>query len=408
MRMAVTLGMALLVGIVAVAEPRLVLYSQGFALVEETRQVSLAPEGTLVLEGFPHGLLPDSLTICGLNVLAVRFTVQDPAAAPGSLVGKEVEVLAEGDLHRGTLLAADGNLVLATEDDLLVLPKYELIRAERPAGTQLSLDYAAESTGESELCLRYLAQGFGWRASYIATLAGESLEILGLATLENWTGVDFPAAWVELVAGEVYAPAALPKYDDGGAVRALAAVPEAEVVPSFEYHRYLLPTPVDLLQGSVSVPYVLAELPCERAYRFQGGPVEALLRFTNETKPLPAGEVRAFDREIFIGAARIDHTPVGEEVELALGAAFDLQGERVQVERRRLAEDLYRETWRIALRSAKEEAVEVEAVEALRGDWRIISSSLPYEVVDAGHILFRVPVPAQGEAEVTYTVEYSF
>jgi hypothetical protein len=399
--------MALLVGVAAVAEPRLVLYSQGFALVEETREVLLAPEGTLVLEGFPRGLLPDSLTVAGLDALAVRFTLWDPAAVPGSLVGEGVEVLAKGDLHRGTLLAADGKLVLATEDGLLVLPEYELIRAKRPAGTRLSLDYATVTPGETELCLRYLAQGFGWRANYIATLVGESLKILGLATLENRTGVDFPAAQVELVAGEVYAPAAMPK--DYGAVRALAAVAEeAKVIPAFEYHRYLLPTPVDLGQGSVSVPYVSAELPCERIYRFQGGPVEALLRFENQAKPLPAGEVRAFDQEIFIGAARIDHTPVGEEVELAVGAAFDLQGERTQVERRRLAENLYRETWRITLRSAKEEAVEVEAVETLRGDWKIISSSLPYEVVDAGHILFRVPVPAQGEAEVTYTVEYSF
>jgi hypothetical protein len=93
-----------------VAEPRLVLYSQGFALVEETREVLLAPEGTLVLEGFPRGLLPDSLTVAGLDALAVRFTLWDPAAVPGSLVGEGVEVLAKGDLHRGTLLAADGKL----------------------------------------------------------------------------------------------------------------------------------------------------------------------------------------------------------------------------------------------------------------------------------------------------------
>ncbi|MGB9861176.1 MAG: DUF4139 domain-containing protein, partial [Candidatus Bipolaricaulaceae bacterium] len=67
-----------------------------------------------------------------------------------------------------------------------------------------------------------------------------------------------------------------------------------------------------------------------------------------------------------------------------------------------------RETWRITLNSAKSEGVEVEVIETLSGYWRILNSSLPYEVLDAQRVKFAVPVPAEGEASLEYTVEWHY
>jgi len=73
-----------------------------------------------------------------------------------------------------------------------------------------------------------------------------------------------------------------------------------------------------------------------------------------------------------------------------------------------LGEDLNRDSYRITVRSAKGEAVEVEVLESLSGTWTITESSLPYEVVDSRTVRFELTVPAGGEAELTYTVEWSY
>jgi hypothetical protein len=58
--------------------PRLVLYPQGLALVEETRSFELESEGTLVVENLPQGILLESLVIEGVTVLSLSPTVSAP------------------------------------------------------------------------------------------------------------------------------------------------------------------------------------------------------------------------------------------------------------------------------------------------------------------------------------------
>jgi len=408
MRKALTLG--LLLGALAfqlLGAPTLVLYPQGLALVEESRTVNLENEGTLVFDHLPHGLLLDSFTVEGVDVLAVR-PVLPSSLTPDGLVDEIVEVTSGGATVRGRLLSFDGDvLVLATESGLVILSGYQRIVAPLPDREAVEVKYVAGAAGQRELTLRYLTRGISWQASYRALLSGDTLALVGLAELTNLTGIEFPGAQVELIAGEVYAPSG-----ELADVRALAYAPPPEAGPSqaFEYHRYALPGPVDIGQGTVVVPYVAAVFPCQQIYRFQGGAVETVLRFVNTALPLPAGEVWVYDEggSLFVGASSIGHTPVGEEVELTVGAAFDLTGERTRVSHARLGEDLNRDTYRIVIRSAKDETVGVEVVETLPGTWTITQSSLPYEKVDAQTVLFRLEVPAEGEAELRYTVEWRY
>jgi hypothetical protein len=52
--------------------------------------------------------------------------------------------------------------------------------------------------------------------------------------------------------------------------------------------------------------------------------------------------------------------------------------------------------------------VEVEVIETLSGYWRILSSSLPYEILDAQRVKFAVPVAAGSETSLEYTVEWHY
>ncbi|MFH1609352.1 MAG: hypothetical protein ABID40_01815 [Candidatus Bipolaricaulota bacterium] len=413
MRKISVLGVLVLGAVAGFAAPEITIYSGGFGFVMETRPVLLAQEGDLILENLPLTLLMDSLVVDGLTLARIELTW---LGVPGleDLVGTTVTVFAHGERFQGRLLASGNGLVLATSEGLTFLSTYDRIVAatlpEMASTDRLTakVRYREATPGPAEIGLRYLAEGLSWHVSYAATLGEATLVLYGLATFENRTGIDFQGAQVSLVAGDVYRPTA--KAAEGAAIRALAMTPDIGAVPAFEYHRYTLPGPVDLTQGIALVPLVRAELAYTRAYRFAGGPVEVRVRFKNTALPLPAGEVRFLDEggRLFVGAASLGHTPLGKDVDLAIGAAFDLTGERVQEIRQRVTENLYRDTYRITLRSAKSDPVEIEVVETLPGTWSITQSSLPYERLDANRIRFRVTVPATGSAEVRYTVEWRY
>lgn len=396
-----------------VAAPVVTLYSGGFGYVHEVRVVQLAQEGDLLLENLPLTLLLDSLSLDGLTVTRIdpiRLTV--PTLA--DLVGTTVTVFAHGERLQGRVVATSPELVLAMPEGWVFLPSYERILAPAPAvaasADQLAVRvrYREAVPGGATVGLRYLADGLSWYVAYTAMLGEGTLSLRGMATFENRAGVEFTGAQISLVAGDVYRPTA--KTPEGYGVRALAALAEFDTGGAFEYHRYAFPTPVDLTAGVSVAPFLTGEVSYARAYRFSGGPVEVRIRFKNTLFPLPGGEVRVYDEKgaLFAGAAEVGHTPVGNDVDLAIGAAFDLTGERIQESRLRIADNLYRDVYRITLRSAKDVPVEVEVVESISGTWTITQTSLPYERIDAQRVLYRVTVPAGGSADVRYTVEWRY
>ena len=389
--------------------PHIVLYSQGLALVEETRSFELAAEGTLRLDYIPHQVLLDSLTLGGVTVLSLAPTLPN-RITPDGLIGEIVQVVSEGETVKGRLISASEDvLVLATDAGLVTLNGYQKLIAPLPERKSVEVAYRTEQPGTRDLLLRYLTRGLSWQAHYRAVLGEDAFTLVGLAELRNDTGVGYFGARVDLIAGQVYAPAGA-GVTPGVRTLAPSMAPEARPSQAYEYHRYSLPQAVDLPPGTVFVPYLVTSLPYERVYRFRGGPVETVLKFVNSDSPLPAGEVTVYDEggSLFIGSASIGHTPVGEEVALTIGAAFDLTGERTQVFHVRLGEDLNRDTYRVVIRSAKDEPVVVEDWETFSGSWQITHSSLPFEQVDAHTVKFLLEVPAGGEAELTYTVEWRY
>ena len=129
--------------------------------------------------------------------------------------------------------------------------------------------------------------------------------------------------------------------------------------------------------------------------------------------PLPKGKVRVYKADTsgsqqLIGEDWIDHTPKDERVKIKMGEAFDVVGERVQKDWKKVGASLYEVEWEISLRNHKKEAVTVEVVEPVPGDWEVLRSTLPHEKVDAFTMRFRVPVPKDGETKLNYRVRVRF
>jgi hypothetical protein len=133
-------------------------------------------------------------------------------------------------------------------------------------------------------------------------------------------------------------------------------------------------------------------------------------------RPLPGGVVRLFQADSagrleLVGEASVRHTPPGEDLRVAAGAAFDLTARRAQTSygTRR---DSTRAGWRtvatadyaVTLTNATETAVTIEVREERAGEWSVLSSSVPAEKLSSTVTRFRVPVPAGGEARLTYRI----
>ncbi len=96
---------------------------------------------------------------------------------------------------------------------------------------------------------------------------------------------------------------------------------------------------------------------------------------------------------------------------LYVGDAFDIVGERVQTDFKvDYDDDWMKESYEITLRNHKDEDVEVRVVEHMFrwSEWKIVDASHEFTKTDAQTIEFRVPVEANGETTVTYTVRYDW
>jgi len=192
-----------------------------------------------------------------------------------------------------------------------------------------------------------------------------------------------------------------------------------------EYHLYELPRPTTIRDKQVKQIQLIdvVQVPIKRAYQYRGenNKVRVILQFKNskQTHPglgtaLPKGPIRVYQLDAdgqteFVGLDRIDHTPKDERVQVKLGYAFEIKGERVRTGNRRPNQNVNVQDWRVRLRNHKDEPVTVEILESLEGrkNWEILKKSHEFRKKDFRTITFDVEVPANAETVVTYTVRYT-
>ena len=199
----------------------------------------------------------------------------------------------------------------------------------------------------------------------------------------------------------------------------------------FEYHLYTLDRPATLLENEqkqvtlleaagIGLEKRLIYYGAAQYYRGQYGQVMSnqkvgvYLDVQNSEAnqlglPMPKGVVRVYkaDRsgaQQFVGEDRIDHTPRDERIRIKMGEAFDVVGERRQVEFSRSQQLRVRERVGSEAPQPKDELATIEAFEPVGGDWTLLSSSHPSTRVDAHTFKFVVDVPARDEAQIDYRV----
>ncbi len=430
------------------------LYNSNFALVRETRDVDL-PAGTvrLAFQDVPSSIEASTVHIepePGLEVLdqSYEYDLLSPDRLLEKYVGKPMTLIFRERVN-GTTQDKDVSATLLSTQGPVWKIGDQIVTGIRPDGYRfpelpgglysrptLVWTLRNERPGSRQLSVSYLADQMNWTADYVLNLTREgkrgSLE--GWVTLTNSSGANFENAKLLLVAGQVHRATAGPRlYAPMAALaRAAGGVTQFAEQPVGEYHLYTLNRRIGLRNHETKQISLLsaASVPVTKAYVFEGNPgmfrmllpierptpqgVQVILSFKNDKasglgEPLPAGVVRVYQPDaagnpILLGEDRIAHTPIDETTRLNIGSAFDVVATRKQTDFRLIAQNVYESAFEITLRNHKETPVTVEVREPVNGSWQVLESNFPAKKLNAFTLGFDVPVPAGGEAKLTYRV----
>ena len=430
----------------AQGEVSVTIYNNNLALVQDRRQLEVgANRSRLEFPDVSAQIRPETVTLTGPGIGIVEqnfdFDLLSPQALMQKAVGETVTIVRTNPANgqetreRARILAANGGVVMQIgerievlrDDGLPVRVIFDRVPENLRARPTLSVTVQSERAGRRPLTLTYLTPGLAWSADYVALFdeANGRMDVQGWITLTNNSGTPYVNANTLLVAGAVGAGQQGPQYGGGPLRQAGTQTSNRERLGDF----YLYPLPERTTIANRQTKQVsfldVANTPAVRAYEYRNawlGTAEqpqsanSVLRFSTSRDQglgdaLPAGTVRVYQRDArgnpqFVGESAIGHTPMGSELGLTTGEAFDVKVKPTVERRERINADRWRTTMRYVLTNARPNAVTVDLMQSgLWGDTRITQESQPSERRSADDALWRVQVPANGEVTVTATFD---
>lgn len=451
----------------------LTVYNRNLGLVTERRYMDLkGGTSEIRYEGVAGMIDPTSLQFysltspgkCRILEQSYQYDLVSDHSLLQRYLDKEIVVVTEDStLYDGKLLsggasrlAGSGSIILMRNDGRIVNIRLDKVREIRypslPEGliTRPTMVWEIDNAvaGKHLVEVRYLTGGIDWKSDYVATLSPDEkmLDLTGWVTLNNRSGGTYNNAKLKLMAGDLnLVTPASPTMKTNYAREAMltdAAGEQFKEQSFFEYHLYTLQRPATLLNNEIKQIELLSasRVPIKKLYYYDGAKkryappgykgyipaaagntkINIFIELANSEKnnlgmPLPAGKIRINKGDDegslqFIGEDTLGHTPKDETLTLYVGNAFDVVGERVQTDVRRIADRVIEESYKIKIRNHKRESVTVKAVEHLDRytDWEIVRATAKYEKKDARTVEFPLQISAGKEAILEYTVRYKW
>jgi hypothetical protein len=312
-----------------------------------------------------------------------------------------------------------------------------------------------------------LTQGLSWTSDYVA-LYNENeatIDMQGWVTLRNRSGTTFHQANTVLVSGDP-SEESIQNYGARGARsidRAGTQTPDRERLGDF----YLYPIQGRTTLANAQTKQVsfldVQSVPAKKVYQTfvewrqnDENPrnVQSAIKFSTSRDQglgdaLPSGTVRFYQRDSqgvpqFIGENGISHTPMGSELSLETGDAFDIMIQSIVARRSQISAQqfeqssrfqvldenderveqanresirnpkYYRTTMLHTLTNAKDEPVEVELIHTGLGrywwgaDFRVVKEDEAGEQIDYSRRKYTITVPANGERQFRVTFDTRF
>ncbi|MCK0128077.1 DUF4139 domain-containing protein [Erythrobacter sp. F6033] len=454
------------------------IYNNNLALVQDIRQIDIR-QGRSRVE-FPDvsaRIQPQTLSFYAPSTTIIEqnfdYDLLTPTKLMEKAIGQTVTLLRTNPAtgietrERATVLSTAGGVVIRIgnrievlrDDGLPVRVIFDQVPPNLRARPTLSVNIDSSRPGARPVSLRYLSSGLGWSSDYVALYneKTQSIDMQGWVTLTNQTGTTFYQANTLLVAGNPNGSRGRGFGSSRGRITPGTESANRERLGDF----YLYP-----IEGRTTIANAQTKqvsfldvqgVPARKVYTRNVGwmandsnpvNVTSAISFSSSRNQglgdaLPAGTVRFYQRDSqgtpqFIGENTIGHTPMGSELSLATGDAFDITVQ-AEVEKRetitssewersaryRVIEDgeivsqvdverpkkFYRTTMRYTLTNAKNEAVEVDLTQGglnrywWANDYRVVSEDIVGEQLNFDRRKWVVPVPAEGKRVIRVTFE---
>ena len=459
------------------------IYNNDLALVQDTRQIAI-PTGRSRQEfaDVSGQIRAETVSFAAADTAIVEQNFDYDLLSPGKLmekaVGRTVTIVRVNPATGGELreqakvLATNGGVVLQIgerievlrDDGLPVRVIFDKVPENLRARPTLSVTLESRRAGVRPARLTYLTPGLAWKSDYVALFdenAGR-IDVQGWITLTNSSGTSYTNADVMMVAG---APNSGNSYNDNyrayrppAASDLVRAGTESGRGPRLgDYYLYPLAERTTIANAQTKqVSFLDVQgAAASKAYHFTVGwmqtidnpaSVATVLKFSNSRAgglgtQMPAGTIRVYIRDDqgtpqFIGESGIGHTPMGSEIAIRTGEAFDVKVKTAVTKREKISKDEWERTsrYRITEPGSAPRIVEVETnpvfhrttmtytltnaraapavVDLVQSglhnrylDTRMVEESMRGEQVSIDERRYRVTVPANGETVVTATFD---
>ncbi len=433
------------------------IYNSNVGLVKDTRIIELKP-GVLELKFMDVAAKIDPTTVhikslingSSLNVLEqnYEYDLLNPQKLLEKFVGQKVQLATinpetkKEEIVEATLLSTQGGNIFQIGDKIHIGHPGRILLSRIPENLipQPTLVWMLENrlSKPQKLEASYLTSGINWKADYVAVLnkLDTLTDLTGWVTIDNRSGGTYQDALLKLVAGDIHRVQGEMKMDLARPMTAAKeASPQFKEESFFEYHLYTLDRRTTIKDNQTKQMTLLDanQIPLKKLFIFSGSPqyyyyqmeqgsnkqkIGVFLELENSKKnnlgmPLPKGTIRVYKEDQdgslqFVGEDRIDHTPKDEKFKIKIGEAFDVVGERVQTDYKRLGRNLFEVGFEVSLRNHKDEDIKVFVEEPIPGDWEMLSNTHPYEKLQAHLIRFDVPVAKDKEVKVKYRIRFRY
>jgi len=462
------------------------IYNNGLGLVQDVRQLAIASgRSTISFPDVSAMIRPETLSFAAADTGIVEqnfdFDLLTPQKLMEKAIGQTVTLVrtnpatGQETRERATVLSTAGGVVIQIgerievlrDDGLPVRVIFDRVPPNLRARPTLSVTVESRRGGTRPASIRYLTPGLGWSADYVSLYdeARGTIDMQGWVTLTNGTGTTFHSANTLLVAGNpnmgggspVYRGRYVPPPPPGRTMVPGTETADREQLGDFYLYPIAERTTIANNQTKQVSFLDVQGVPARKVYGRSVGwlssdsqpvNVQSQIAFSSSRDgglgdALPAGTVRFYQRDRqgtpqFIGENTIGHTPMGSELTLSTGDAFDvfvqaeverrdritgdefersaryrvtINGEEVRAIEIDRTVDYWRTTMRYTLTNAKSTPVDVELVQGgldygwWTRDFRVVSEDVPGTQLNADRRKYVITVPANGKREVRVTYE---
>jgi hypothetical protein len=470
----------------AQGEVSVTIYNNGQSLVQDVRQLDIAQgRSTIAFPDVSAMIRPETLSFAAEGTGIVEqnfdFDLLTPQKLMEKAIGQTVTLLrtnpatGQETRERATVLSTAGGVVIQVgerievlrDDGLPVRVIFDRVPPNLRARPTLSVTVDSRRGGTRPASIRYLTPGLGWSSDYVALYdeAKATIDMQGWVTLTNTTGTTFHGANTLLVAGnpnsnsgsQVYRGRYVPPPPPGRSITPGTETADRERLGDFYLYPIAGRTTIANNQTKQVSFLDVQGVPARKVYGRTVGwlasdpqpvNVQSQIAFSSSRNgglgdALPAGTVRFYQRDRqgnpqFIGENAIGHTPMGSELTLATGDAFDVSVQAEVESRDRITSADYQRSaryrvtingqevreiqidstvdyWRTAMRytltNAKPTPVQVELVQGgldygwWTNDFRVVSEDVPGVQLNADRRKYVIEVPANSKREVRVTYE---